>query len=124
MWRRAILRAFGPMAVFVVCTMVLPHFVRLQNWMFMAAAAVWTIWSVVVVIWDARWRRRFRGVLAAAEGLMCFRCGYDLRGIGPVGACPECGEVFIDTALRERWAAIGFYPRRPERAIGPGESGP
>lgn len=25
----------------------------------------------------------------------CRRCGYDLRGLGDVRACPECGKGFV-----------------------------
>jgi hypothetical protein len=34
---------------------------------------------------------------ATAESLTCAACGYDLRGLPPESACPECGTAIEDT---------------------------
>ena len=74
----------------------------------------------------ARRRCRVRLRLIAARGRMCFRCGYDLCGLGDAGACPECGEAFVLEALRERWAASRLCTRSDLGATqehGPARSG-
>lgn len=37
-----------------------------------------------------------------AQSLPCVRCGYDLRGLAPHGACPECGEEIARSAQSDR----------------------
>jgi len=45
---------------------------------------------------------RFANHLADHRYLICFECGYDLRGT-PSDRCPECGQSFDNDSLRERW---------------------
>ena len=52
------------------------------NTLFYAALA-WGVWQVPLVI--RRRRRRSKG--------KCVRCGYDLKGLGVGGVCPECGNA-------------------------------
>lgn len=45
----------------------------------------------------------FRGKLPRIEGsVLCRRCGYDLKGIDPGGACPECGIAIRGDRSRRR----------------------
>ena len=45
----------------------------------------WTWWL------SRRVKRRFRATMA--QRLICWQCGYDLRGNPTATACPECGEA-------------------------------
>jgi hypothetical protein len=81
----------------------------------------------------------------ALDGLHCARCSYLLRGLDPMGCCPECGQSIavtrVELALREqatrrawRWRyskLIGYYGDGPieqesivrRRAIAAGAAG-
>ena len=48
---------------------------------------------LVLVRLGLRMRREAEKLDRASLG-RCVRCGYDLEGIDPPGACPECGEPF------------------------------
>ncbi|MEO1130025.1 MAG: hypothetical protein AAFX05_10035 [Planctomycetota bacterium] len=66
--------------------------------------------------WVAMWRLdvRLRQKAADADWRLCCCCGYDLRGAPDAGTCPECGEAFSLSALRERWQMLGVQsPRGP-----------
>ena len=43
----------------------------------------------------------------------CIQCGYDLSGLPPTGACPECGSV-----RREGWLWIAGWPRAKDIPFG------
>lgn len=47
---------------------------------------------------DARERR-----LRAMNLCACLTCEHDLRGLGAVGRCPECGHEFRMPLVREAW---------------------
>ena len=48
--------------------------------------------------------------LIAAE-LRCGRCGYNLRGLSPLGACPECGHDIWSSVVRTVDPAASRLPR-------------
>lgn len=45
---------------------------------------------------------QFSDHLIECEYMVCFECGYDLRGT-PSDRCPECGEGFDKKGLKQRW---------------------
>ena len=45
-----------------------------------------------------------------ARAIYCRQCGYDLRGLGVDGACPECGHAIWDTV---RWVVDPALHRLP-----------
>jgi hypothetical protein len=51
------------------------------------SAAAFVVWRLVRAA-----RRRLRARAWRRRGL-CRGCGYDLRGLGPGGVCPECGRI-------------------------------
>lgn len=46
---------------------------------------------------------RRRGRVVARDLRECTRCGFDLRGLGDRGLCPECRRAFTARALRAYW---------------------
>ena len=59
----------------------------------------WSRWwfpGIAVAVWAVVWpvRRRQRRLLQQWMDDKCLTCGYDLRGIGRSGRCPECGTEF------------------------------
>lgn len=59
--------------------------------------------------------RRVRARLAAAGGLLCWRCGFDLTGTPSPGRCPECGDQFEVASTRARWARTDWGWRTPTK---------
>lgn len=54
------------------------------------------------------WRRD--GARArATDDLLCWHCGYHLKGLTTSGICPECGKAFDHDELRRLW---GMYRGR------------
>jgi hypothetical protein len=52
-------------------------------------------------------KRRFIAALRRAEFNLCTNCGYDLRGAGPSGQCPECSAGYNRSTTEfiwRRWA--------------------
>src|SRR5262249_19620120 len=64
--------------------------------MLVLAGSGWMIWKTG--------RRRAMRELREAGILLCLDCRYPLRNLGERGTCPECGEGFTHTSLREGWA--------------------
>jgi hypothetical protein len=76
----------------------------LSPWVFESAgyAAVFALVLAPVATAVASWAvaRRVTRSRRARRG-QCPVCAYELRGVGPVAVCPECGEPFEDPdALR------------------------
>lgn len=55
------------------------------------------------------WRRDGQRA-RASDDLLCWQCGYQLRGLTASGLCPECGNAFDHEKLKELWA--GYRGRR------------
>jgi hypothetical protein len=55
------------------------------------------VWALLSTL-----RRRERKLLERWMDDKCVACGYDLRGIGRVGQCPECGTPFdgVDPTIK------------------------
>jgi len=49
------------------------------------------------------WTKREQMALEHQKYMVCPRCEYDLRGIGPQGTCPECGLEYTAHLLRDIW---------------------
>lgn len=50
----------------------------------------------------------------------CLRCGYNLRGLKPVGQCPECGsriEKTVDYVMARIMCPVCMGPNHPSAAI-------
>ena len=74
----------------------------LLAWLVMARWP-WVLWwtmglaaAAFAVVWPIR--RRQRRQLERFLTDKCLTCGYDLRGIGRSGRCPECGTPFEDVS--------------------------
>lgn len=57
-------------------------------------------WFAVLVLQIYRTGR----LLRASDGLACPRCRYILRGLPPVGRCPECNRPYDHARLPDEWA--------------------
>ena len=57
----------------------------------------------VVVVYSFRRSRSIK----LAEYKVCFRCGYELRGLDASGNCPECGRAYEFAALARKWKGEG-----------------
>jgi hypothetical protein len=122
--KRLILIAVAPgciaLVMQVALTALLPRWPS-ARWIGMALAAVYLLSMIPLVARVRRWRRGIEARLAAADGRVCFRCGYDLAALGTdTGVCPECGEAFVAGALRVRWKGAGFF----RSAVRTGDRGP
>jgi hypothetical protein len=65
-------------------------------------SAVMIAGQAVAIVNLIRLRRRLR----ETRGRVCLKCGFDLRGLGEAGACPECGRPFDIPADRARWRSF------------------
>src|SRR5579862_6120484 len=52
------------------------------------AAIAWGLWQIPLAIRRRRRRRLNR----------CVKCGYDLKGLAPASACPECGGIAVQSS--------------------------
>lgn len=68
-------------------------------------------------LYGARVQRRLHAQLQAASFRLCPGCGYDLRGVGEAGCCPECSRPFQAESLIEDWAAAGVTSRTRLREL-------
>ena len=75
-------------------------FIVFTRWAWLPLAAA----GAAAAVWAALWplRRRERKLLQRWMDDQCVRCGYELRGIGRAGQCPECGTPFdgVDPTIR------------------------
>ncbi len=80
------------------CLGVVGAWVILLGWVVLARWP-WVLWwaaGAAAAAWAVVWplRRRERKLLQQWMDDKCLSCGYDLRGIGRTGQCPECGAPF------------------------------
>lgn len=78
----------------------------------LAASLVPILGSLATTIWFARWNTRLRRQAVAADGRLCWECGYVLKGLPDRGECPECGTDYDAEDLRRRWLAGTAPPWR------------
>ena len=64
-------------------------------------AIVWAAVACVLVAYLLAKRALRRA--AAADHLLCPDCTYDLRTLGEMGTCPECGRAYEHAAVRAQW---------------------
>lgn len=60
---------------------------------------------------------RLRGILQAAQGMLCPGCGYNLTGVES-GECPECGRPYDRRGVTREWrdeyaTALPPWPANP-----------
>ena len=55
-----------------------------------------------VVVWGMA-QARLKRLVLEHEYSLCMNCGYLLKGLADVGACPECGQPYTKTGLRSAW---------------------
>jgi hypothetical protein len=60
------------------------------NTLVIACVPLWTLFLVAVALMTNAWRVH---VGARRDGHACPSCGYDLSGLPPGSACPECAAV-------------------------------
>ena len=62
---------------------------------FIGSVILWTLPSVVnaQLVSDAK----------ASDYLLCWHCGYNLRGLASPNCCPECGERYNHEELMDLW---------------------
>jgi len=87
-------------------------FKGVPNGLNLAAIFLPLVGSLFATRWFARWSRRLREQALAADGRVCWECGYALTGLADRGECPECGTAYEAEALRRRWQ---LPPRKPDR---------
>lgn len=72
-----------------------PEWGRPSHFMSVAVGALWYVriplWMLLIPIGGAEFWRRAALRRSARPGV-CAACGYDLSGLAPGSACPECGE--------------------------------
>jgi len=114
----------GPfLMVAMVALVILQRFDLVGGPWFAAGCMAGAAGFVALGLERVRESRRERRRLIAARYRVCFRCGYDLSALAEDGVCPECGEVYLGAALRERWAGAGFVSRAGQRASPPPAGG-
>ena len=62
--------------------------------------------SMFFALWAGHWHPISENLVARAaahDHLLCPECTYDLRTLGEMGTCPECGRAYEHEAIRERW---------------------
>lgn len=58
------------------------------------AASIGLAFIVPPLLWAMSRREQ-----TTAQGTACLKCGYDLRGLGSSGTCPECGKAYVPTQI-------------------------
>ena len=84
---------------------------KFQPSLYLPAILVASVAGPLSIVWSTHWKLRFARRLVEARGRVCFRCGYDLAGLGDAGQCPECGVPYLVESLREQWVASGLCAR-------------
>ncbi|MEL7473331.1 MAG: hypothetical protein AAGK04_08440, partial [Planctomycetota bacterium] len=69
------------------------------NWMWLLAGPL----QVGTCVWWIRAVSRLRRLVRETGGMLCPRCGYDLRGRADETLCSECGLRVSDGEIDEAW---------------------
>jgi hypothetical protein len=92
----------------VVCLVATFEFKsKVPHWLYTTVCVVPGMVSGLAGVWYARGLKREHLRAFEAQGLLCWRCGYDLRGLGASGTCPECGVGYEGDDLKRRWLPPG-----------------
>lgn len=80
----------------------------------MSACTVSIVAIVAVVCYTLQVRLNTR--LDQARGRLCTKCRYNLSDLAAQGACPECGQRYLDHALVQYWRSgyrVPWFQREP-----------
>lgn len=73
------------------------------------------LYVCVIEFFIGRSVRRFNDMVAMSGHMLCVGCGYDLSGLPEEHKCPECGQDYIASELREFWIIWLAKFREPKR---------
>ncbi len=80
---------------------LLPAF-RGKPWTFAIQGLMFVLMAGITFWFIAGFRRVTRSAKEMG-GKICWRCGYNLKGLADEGTCPECGDRYALAELRRRW---------------------
>ena len=76
-----------------------PRMVRILGLLCLSLGSVGVTWGIVASVRRWCWKKR----AAREDYLLCPLCRYCLKGHGPEGRCPECGEEYTMQVLIQHW---------------------
>jgi hypothetical protein len=103
-------------APLIVALLVAPMFKRIW-WPMILVAGAAAAGPVLVIAGQSASRR----ALKRHAYRLCPGCRYPLDGLGPDGACPECGRPFNAQAVERLWAEQYGRPHPMEMPSGSGD---
>jgi hypothetical protein len=114
-WRYLLFACVFSSAAIAMAILKRPLGMRGVDWFKWATLGVGLV-PLVAVMPICQWMLgRTRRKFEAARGRLCTHCGYDLTGLAPKGACPECGKSFEADRDAEAWRRVGFaLPEGPD----------
>ena len=90
-------------SMILIMSMLAPGWVSMLIHQVTFAGLAMTVLSLVA--------ERRRGRVVARDLRECTRCGFDLRGLGDRGLCPECRRAFTARSLHAYWLTkLGISP--------------
>ncbi len=93
----------GPLAIWQALTSSSHVSARLLDTLFPVACVLAMIGGVILWRLPSIVKARLVSEAKASDYLLCWHCGYDLRGLSSPNKCPECGEQYNHKELMDLW---------------------